>query len=639
MVEKAASRPWSQEEDDLLRKAVGVHGAQDNWKAVASEIPGRTNKACRKRWLHSLSPSIKKTPWTQDEDDLLLRLFSLQGPKWSLIARQIPGRTDDACSKRYNEALNPDLKKDEWTPEEEQLLVQVHAEIGDNKWKEVGARLNRSGLACRNRWKQLERKGRISQLISPGGTNRDVNDRPMCQPEPYYPYYPPESYPLFSEGPTTSFREPTPEPTPAVPHAASFQFSSSSLSAALSEPSGASQPSPSSSYLEPPADSSCGSSPTAQHSPMLSPSYQASPAEMMNHTMLLDNFSTQTPFLIFNGLPSLCIEGEPFISHEPGLFTEALDPSGVFSLPQDGIGIELAKLPQGSRLDEAPLYDRQAGSPFSDISPEMIAGEMSSASCSPAERLSQLSPTSSPGSGAPVDLPPNESTPSNSLLFAETPLVPASGSEGAGRPGRKSKSTASAGTTALSSNVQRLSTVMPLSSDRSIKPYACGHQECWPATEETSKACFATSRELWEHSRAAHVDDFQDDRPFRCALPGCGKSWKSLNGIQYHLQVSTAHFQQALSSTFSAGTSESPQLDTDSALPRDGPDTGKRFVCDHPQCYKTYKNASGLRYHKKNGHPRKLPMQLTNMPPSLARDLPLRVRKMRKKDGLQQVSS
>uniref|UniRef100_A0A0W0F5S4 Uncharacterized protein n=1 Tax=Moniliophthora roreri TaxID=221103 RepID=A0A0W0F5S4_MONRR len=597
MVEKAASRPWSQEEDDLLRKAVGVHGAQDNWKAVASEIPGRTNKACRKRWLHSLSPSIKKTPWTQDEDDLLLRLFSLQGPKWSLIARQIPGRTDDACSKRYNEALNPDLKKDEWTPEEEQLLVQVHAEIGDNKWKEVGARLNRSGLACRNRWKQLERKGRISQLISPGGTNRDVNDRPMCQPEPYYPYYPPESYPLFSEGPTTSFREPTPEPTPAVPHAASFQFSSSSLSAALSEPSGASQPSPSSSYLEPPADSSCGSSPTAQHSPMLSPSYQASPAEMMNHTMLLDNFSTQTPFLIFNGLPSLCIEGEPFISHEPGLFTEALDPSGVFSLPQDGIGIELAKLPQGSRLDEAPLYDRQAGSPFSDISPEMIAGEMSSASCSPAERLSQLSPTSSPGSGAPVDLPPNESTPSNSLLFAETPLVPASGSEGAGRPGRKSKSTASAGTTALSSNVQRLSTVMPLSSDRT-------HADTKNVGLQLKKQ---VKLALPRQESYGNIAELRMSMIFRMTDPSAvlylaavNLGRQSLNGIQYHLQVSTAHFQQALSSTFSAGTSESPQLDTDSALPRDGPDTGKRFVCDHPQCYKTYKNASGLRYHKKN---------------------------------------
>lgn len=39
---------WSQQEDDLLRIAVLKHGVQDNWKAVADDVPGRDNKACRK---------------------------------------------------------------------------------------------------------------------------------------------------------------------------------------------------------------------------------------------------------------------------------------------------------------------------------------------------------------------------------------------------------------------------------------------------------------------------------------------------------------------------------------------------------------------------------------------------------------
>ncbi|KAK7028980.1 hypothetical protein VNI00_014690 [Paramarasmius palmivorus] len=464
MVEKAASRPWTQEEDDLLRKAVATHGAQDNWKAVATEVPGRTNKACRKRWLHSLSPTIKKTPWTQDEDDQLLGLFSIHGPKWSFIARQIPGRTDDACSKRYNEALNPDLKKDDWTPEEEQLLVQVHAEIGHNKWKEVGARLSRSGLACRNRWKQLERKGKISQLIAPGGAHREMPARPMGQLESYYPYYPPESYPLFNEaGPMSSFREPTPELPASQPvsYPPPMHFSSSSLIAALSDPTP--QPSPSSSYLEPPADSSCGSSPIAQHSPMLSESpYQASPAEITDNPMLLDNLA-QTTFLEFD-FSSFYMAEEPFVSHEPGIFTAPLDSSGAYSMPDQEMCVQVHKAPIVAQLEEAPLYDRQAGSPFSDISPEMNLVEMSSASCSPEERLSQLSPTSSPGSVAPVDLPANDSIPSSSLLFAETPLV----TDAAVSRGRKRKNTASASTahTLSVSNIQhRLSTIMPLSSE------------------------------------------------------------------------------------------------------------------------------------------------------------------------------
>jgi hypothetical protein len=77
-------------------------------------------------------------------------LFSSHGPKWSVIARQIPGRTDDACSKRYREALDPSLKKDEWTVEEDILLTEAYRRLG-GKWGQVGQELNRSGLGCRNR--------------------------------------------------------------------------------------------------------------------------------------------------------------------------------------------------------------------------------------------------------------------------------------------------------------------------------------------------------------------------------------------------------------------------------------------------------------------------------------------------------
>jgi hypothetical protein len=157
MTERNVGRPWTAHEDRLLTEAVHHYGENDNWKAIAVTVPGRTNKACRKRWLHSLSPSVKKTAWTPDEDQRLLQLYAGYGPKWSAIARQIPGRTDDACSKRYREALDPSLKKDEWTREEDEKLMEVYAILG-GKWGQVGQELKRSGLGCRNRWRLLERK-------------------------------------------------------------------------------------------------------------------------------------------------------------------------------------------------------------------------------------------------------------------------------------------------------------------------------------------------------------------------------------------------------------------------------------------------------------------------------------------------
>lgn len=78
-----------------------------------------------------------------------------------------------------------------------------------------------------------------------------------------------------------------------------------------------------------------------------------------------------------------------------------------------------------------------------------------------------------------------------------------------------------------------------------VRPYACGHRQCWPtdATIRTNLACFATSRELGDHSKNSHADDvLGGGKPFRCGLESCGKSWKSINGLQYHLQMYTIHF-------------------------------------------------------------------------------------------------
>lgn len=97
-----------------------------------------------------MSPTIKKSAWTPEEDKLLLDLYATHGTKWAQIARHIQGRTDDACSKRYREALDPALRHDEWTPEEDARLVEIHASQG-GRWKEVGMELGRGSLSCRNR--------------------------------------------------------------------------------------------------------------------------------------------------------------------------------------------------------------------------------------------------------------------------------------------------------------------------------------------------------------------------------------------------------------------------------------------------------------------------------------------------------
>lgn len=62
----------------------------ESWKTIAEAVPGRTNKACRKRWKHSLHPSIKKTPWEPEEDELLLQLYAQHPGRWAMIGQFAP---------------------------------------------------------------------------------------------------------------------------------------------------------------------------------------------------------------------------------------------------------------------------------------------------------------------------------------------------------------------------------------------------------------------------------------------------------------------------------------------------------------------------------------------------------------------
>lgn len=80
----------------------------------------------------------------------MVELHAFYGNKWSSIARFIPGRTDDACSKRFREALDPNVKKDVWSLQEDEQLLMLQKRIGC-KWKEVGLDMQRSSLDCRNR--------------------------------------------------------------------------------------------------------------------------------------------------------------------------------------------------------------------------------------------------------------------------------------------------------------------------------------------------------------------------------------------------------------------------------------------------------------------------------------------------------
>ncbi|XP_024988296.1 transcription factor MYB62-like [Cynara cardunculus var. scolymus] len=87
--------PWTLEEDDLLIHYITCHG-EGRWNSLAkSSGLRRTGKSCRLRWLNYLKPDIKRGNLTPQEQLLILELHSKWGNRWSKIAHQLPGRTDN----------------------------------------------------------------------------------------------------------------------------------------------------------------------------------------------------------------------------------------------------------------------------------------------------------------------------------------------------------------------------------------------------------------------------------------------------------------------------------------------------------------------------------------------------------------
>lgn len=143
-----------------------------DWHRVASHLPRRNNKECRKRWVYSLESKICKGPWDEEEDRCLkngvakfglkcvLNLFSalftsadLGSARWAAVAEVVGSRQPDQCSRRWHEVVNPRISHERWSLLEDSVLKEAVDTYG-RKWTEIVERFfpNRTPISARNRY-------------------------------------------------------------------------------------------------------------------------------------------------------------------------------------------------------------------------------------------------------------------------------------------------------------------------------------------------------------------------------------------------------------------------------------------------------------------------------------------------------
>ncbi|CAI5734036.1 unnamed protein product [Hyaloperonospora brassicae] len=159
--EKSNPRRWSKQEDESLRLAVERSGER-NWKAIADQVPGRNHTQCLQRWTKVLKPGLIKGHWTPEEDEKLRELVAEGKKNWGQVASLIPGRTSKQCRERWCNHLDPNINKGSYTEDEDKIIVEMQAKLG-NRWSIIAQQLKgRTEDAVKIRWKSLMRGRRAA---------------------------------------------------------------------------------------------------------------------------------------------------------------------------------------------------------------------------------------------------------------------------------------------------------------------------------------------------------------------------------------------------------------------------------------------------------------------------------------------
>ncbi|GMH25456.1 hypothetical protein Nepgr_027299 [Nepenthes gracilis] len=160
---------WTPEEDNKLSSYIAQHGTR-NWRLIPKNAGlQRCGKSCRLRWTNYLRPDLKHGQFSDAEEQTIVKLHAVVGNRWSLIAAQLPGRTDNDVKNYWNTKLKKKLSGMGIDPVTHKPFSHLMAEIATTLAPPQVAHLAEAALGCfKDEMLHLLTKKRADFHLQPG---------------------------------------------------------------------------------------------------------------------------------------------------------------------------------------------------------------------------------------------------------------------------------------------------------------------------------------------------------------------------------------------------------------------------------------------------------------------------------------
>ena len=141
---------WTEKEDEILKEKAKEFNYK-NWNSIAKFIPGRTSIQCSARFRR-IKPGLIKGAWGKEEDSKLLSLYKKYGRNWAAISKEMPHRTGKQIRDRFLNSLDTKYDRGKFNKKEDNMILKYYKEYG-NSWARIAKKMKtRTGDMVKNRF-------------------------------------------------------------------------------------------------------------------------------------------------------------------------------------------------------------------------------------------------------------------------------------------------------------------------------------------------------------------------------------------------------------------------------------------------------------------------------------------------------